>query len=136
MTTVAVISEAGATEADATIVGTGVWVPAEIVDDALGWEIKPEGLCRGDVCVPATAALARDSAGRVDLVTVAAALQRPTLLDADAASIVVGASAADRRGALQGKELPSFSLPDLDGRMHHSDEWRGRKVLLSAFASW
>ena len=135
MTPMTVVSEAGPTETDAHVDGAQVWVAPDVVADALGWEVKPEGLCRGDVCVPA-AASQQDSSGRVDLVAVAHALHRPTLVDAGAASIVVGASAVDRRDALRDKQLPEFSLPDLDGSVHHSDEWRGSKVLLVAFASW
>jgi len=136
MAPVTVISEAGATATDARVDGTRLWVEPGVVAQALGWEVKPEGLCRGEVCVPAAAALREDGSGHVDLVAVAAALHRPTLLDESVASVVVGASAAERRDALRDKQLPQFSLPDLDGRVHHSDEWRGSKVLLAAFASW
>jgi hypothetical protein len=136
MPVMTLISELGATEATVRVDGDRLWVPVDAVTASLGWEVKPEGLCLGDVCVPASGALQRDDEDRVDLVAVAAALHRPALLDTDALSVVVGTSAADRRGALRDRQLPSFTLPDLDGRLHHSDGWLGSKVLLAAFASW
>ena len=66
-----------------TIVGDErIDVAAEIVDgrvlvtrdglaDALGWTLKPEGLCRDDVCVPVRDRDALVVGERVDLVAVA-----------------------------------------------------------------
>ncbi len=45
--------DAGKThELAAQLSGDRVWIAAASLRDALGWELKPEGLCRRDVCVP------------------------------------------------------------------------------------
>lgn len=133
-----VISDRGATSVDVNDDHRDgqVWAAPEVVFEVLGWEVKPQGLCRGEVCVPASSALRPDESGRVDLVAVAEALSRPTLVDASVNSLVVGSSAVDRSAALEGGQLPAFELPDLDGAVHRSEEWLGRKMLLVAFASW
>jgi hypothetical protein len=77
-----------------------------------------------------------DGEGLVDLVAVADQLRQPTIVDADAGVVVMGVSAGDRRQALTGLELREFALPGLDGAVHSITEWRGRKKLLAAFASW
>ena len=136
MAPITVLSEDGTTTVDATIDGARVLVPTDAMRAAIGWELKPEGLCRGDVCVPVFGELAPDADGRVDLVAVSARLRRPTLLDADAAALVIGVSADQRSTALTGMQLPQFTLPDLDGVAHASDSWTGKKKLLVAFASW
>jgi hypothetical protein len=135
MTTLTVISEDGTSEVDAVVDGARVLVAPPAVATAIGWQLKLEGLCRDDVCVPVLGRLPLDD-GRVDLVAAAGVLERPTLLDADADMLVVGVSAADRREALRGLQLPAFVLPDLDGTLHTNDEWRGKKKLLVAFSSW
>jgi thiol-disulfide isomerase/thioredoxin len=38
--------------------------------------------------------------------------------------------------AAVGDRLPSISLPDIDGRQHGLDEWRGRPLLINFFATW
>ena len=136
MTTFTVITEEGARDVDATVGDGGARVEPAAVRDALGWSIEPHGLCRGDVCVPAPDATAVDPAGRVDLVSVAAALGRPVVLDAEAAVVAVGVRAEDRRAALVGLEMPAFTLDDLDGEAQASSQWDGRKRLVVAFASW
>jgi peroxiredoxin len=103
---------------------------------ALGWELKPEGLCRGDLCVPVAHPDTLRVDGRLDLAAVATALGRPLVIDADAAMAAMGLSSGDRRRALEGLEAPDFRLPDLDGRTHGLDEWAGKKKLLVTFASW
>jgi hypothetical protein len=135
MATMTVISDDGATTVDAVAVDGQLLVAPAAITAALGWELKPEGLCRDDVCVPVLGRLAAGDDGRVDLLSAADVLRRPTLLDADAGVLVVGVSAADRGAALTGL-LPAFSLPDLDGVAHATTEWRGKKKLLVAFASW
>ena len=35
-----------------------------------------------------------------------------------------------------GTSAPDFSLPDLAGRLHTLSDYRGKKVLLIAYASW
>jgi hypothetical protein len=140
MTMFTVISDEGATEIDASVDGERVLVAPAALSAAIGWQLKPEGLCRGEVCVPLFGKLEADAEGQVDLVEAAALLRRPTLLDAlldaEAAALVVGVSAEDRRSALTDLRLPTFSLPDLDGVLHASDGWPGKKKLLVAFASW
>ena len=44
--------------------GERVRLAPEVLRDATGWELKPEGLCQGDLCVPVRdrAALADDAA--------------------------------------------------------------------------
>jgi hypothetical protein len=135
MATMTVISDDCATTVDAVAVDGQLLVAPAAITAALGWELKPEGLCRDDVCVPVLGRLAAGDDGRVDLLSAADVLRRPTLLDADAGVLVVGVSAADRGAALTGL-LPAFSLPDLDGVAHATTEWRAKKKLLVAFASW
>ena len=135
-----VITELGATDVDAVVSQGRFLVEPGVLDATLGWRVEPRGLCRGDVCVPLQPSdatrLGPDRDGRIDLQVVAHALARPTLLDDEARVLVVGASAADRRVALRGRQLPLFELPDLDGVIHSSSRWRGHKRLLVAFASW
>ena len=38
--------------AAATAEGGDLWLPASDLPAASGWELRPEGACRGDVCVP------------------------------------------------------------------------------------
>lgn len=104
--------------------------------DALGWEWKPEGLCRGDVCVPVRDPDALVHEDGIDLTAFATALGRPLALDAEAAAAALGTPAAERAAALESLHAPDFTLPDLDGRPHTLSEHRGKKVLLIAYASW
>jgi len=104
--------------------------------DATGWELKPEGLCRGDVCVPVARPEALIVDGRLDVAAVATALGRPVVIDPAAGMAAIGLAADERRRALDGLQAPDFRLPDLDGASHGLEEWRGKKKLLVTFASW
>ena len=102
----------------------------------LGWQLKPEGLCRDDICVPVRDAGSLRVGDRLDVAAVAGALGRPVVIDAAAAMAAMGLDGELRHQALTGLHAPPFSLPDLDGNVHHLAEWRGSKKLLVAFASW
>jgi hypothetical protein len=72
----------------------------------------------------------------VDLAAVAAALGRAAVVDALAGIAAVAMDAEGRRQALDSLRPPAFVLDDLDGHPRRLEEWRGRKKLLVAFASW
>jgi len=50
--------------------------------------------------------------------------------------VAIGSSAEQRRQAREQRQVPLMELPDLTGKLHSTEEWRGRKTLLVAFASW
>jgi hypothetical protein len=104
--------------------------------EALGWELRPEGLCRGDVCAPVRDRAALADERGVDLEAFAAAIDRPLALDAVERAAALGHSAGERGARLRSLEAPDFALPDLSGRLHRLSEHRGKKVLLIAYASW
>ena len=119
-----------------SIAGNQAIVAADALQQLLGWHLEDEGLCRDDVCVPIADRSRIEQGSMVDLVGVADALGRPSLIDADAATVVIGAPAADRSAALRDRRAPDFSLPDLDGVPRTLAGWTGKKRLLVAFASW
>ena len=122
--------------AEGELRGDRPWIESRHLGDAIGWKLEPEGLCRGDVCVPV-----RDRAGmvdgdQVDVAAAAEALGRPALVDTEAATIAIGAPRQDRKRLLADRDAPDFTLPDLDGVERSLSDWGNRKRLLVAFASW
>jgi hypothetical protein len=105
----------------------------------LGWALRPEGLCRDEICVPIRdrRSLVPDEAdGAVDLAAFAAALGRPFADDVEHRVAALGVAAPDRASQLASLEAPDFELPDLSGQIHRLSDHRGKKVLLIAYASW
>lgn len=101
---------------------------------ATGWAIKPEGACRGDVCVPLPAD-ARRPDGRVDVAVAAERLRMPLLHDEPHGVWSLGPASVTGR-ALATAEAPALTLPDVDGNPFDLASLHGRKVLLVAWASW
>ena len=134
--TFTLLDETRATTIDAAVGPDGVRLSPSAVRDALGWELKPQGLCRGEQCrlVPSRDTLVRDDG--LDLVTLAALLDRPLALDTAERTACLGGAAGERANQLRSLEAPDFTLPDLDGRPHSLSGFRGQKVLLVAWASW
>ena len=106
------------------------------VETKLGWVLKPQGLCRGEICVPVSSPEALRSEAGIDLAEFAQALGRPLALDYDERTAAWVDAPTDRRAALESLEAPDFTLPDIEGKLHSLSEHRGKKVLLVAYASW
>jgi hypothetical protein len=123
-------------ELEARVEGLRVWLAPASVESQLGWSLEPEGLCRGPVCVPVRDRGALVSAGQIDLSELARVLGRPLALDLPERAAALGTGLEERRAALAGLEAPDFTLPDLAGRRHTLSAYRGKKVLLIAYASW
>ena len=114
----------------------GVRLAPDAVRATLGWELRPQGLCHGDTCIPVRPELGLLHSDGIDLTALAAVLERPLAVDLVEHMASLGASAAARGARLRSLEAPDFTLPDIDGRLHSMDGQRGRKVLLLAWASW
>ncbi|HEX3793307.1 MAG TPA: TlpA disulfide reductase family protein [Acidimicrobiales bacterium] len=118
-----------------------VWVSSAALPDIVGWSWRPEGLCRGDVCMPITP-MRREAVvdgAQVDLGAVADLVGRVHVLDSsddDLAVVALALNPEHRRQALDDLRAPSFTLPDLAGTTHALSEWHGQKKLLVTFASW
>jgi hypothetical protein len=135
MPPVTIISD-DARSVEATIADDRILLDVDALPAALGWTLKPEGLCRDDTCSPLRDREALFVDGQLDVAAVAAALGRASVVDAPAGIAAVGLDDEQRRGALQMLVAPPFTLPDLDGIPHELSQWRGQKRLLHAFSSW
>ena len=103
---------------------------------ATGWSLRPEGLCRGDVCFPVRdrATIMRD--GAISLRGVADLLGRPLAYEPDPPVAVLGEAPATVGASLASGRAPNFALPDLDGGTIELDVFAGRKRMLFAWSSW
>jgi peroxiredoxin len=108
--------------------------PADL-ELATGWVLRPEGLCRGDVCVPVRSDRLSTDDG-VDLAVFAEIMQRPFAFEPAPAIAVLGDAAADRAEEMATLHAPDFTLPDVDGGEITLGEHSGRKRVLLAWASW
>jgi hypothetical protein len=100
-----------------------------------GWAIKPEGACKGEVCVPLSpAALTTD--GRLDVGVVSERLGMPIVTDHERGLSALGPETAVTGRFLTTAVAPELELPDADGNLFKLSSLHGQKVLLIAWASW
>jgi hypothetical protein len=99
--------------------------PAEL-ESRTGWTVKPEGACRGEVCVPLPEPFdVRELARRLGM---ALARDEPHGLYA------LGPESGGH--ALASAQLPEIVLPDRHGEDFALRSLRGTKVFMIAWASW
>jgi hypothetical protein len=122
-------------EADPT---NGLWLSAADFKRVSGFELKPEGFCKGELCypVPPTRKAEFENGGRHNLAALADLIGQPMVADEAHRVWCFGEASANRKRALTSLEAPDFALPDLDGEMHSLSEHRGKKILLVSWASW
>jgi hypothetical protein len=96
---------------------------------ATGWEIKPEGACKADVCVPL------DSSDDFDLMATAGRLGMAVVADPEAGLWAIGPESLGGR-ALVSAEAPELTLDDLEGHEFRLTSLRGQKVVLVAWAPY
>ena len=109
--------------------------PAELREKT-GWALKPEGLCRGDVCVPFRADDSSGFGASIDLAAAAPRLGMPLLHDEAHGLWALGPQAEPGGRFLTDARFPDITLPDLDGRPFSFSSLLGRKVVMVAWASW
>jgi hypothetical protein len=133
------LTDYGVTEAPAgTGAGDELWLDRDTAARATGWALKPEGLCKDDICVPVPAGEARHfvRGSEVNLAAFWRHMGKPAAHDAGGTVWALGEAAADRSLRLASLEAPDFELPDLEGRTHRLSDQRGKRVFLVSWASW
>jgi hypothetical protein len=100
---------------------------AEAFHAGTGWEIKPEGACKGEVCVPLPDGYsATSTAERLGMAVV----------HDDAAGVwALGPESLNGR-ALTTATAPELVLNDLDGNEFRLSSLRGKKVVLVSWAPY
>ncbi len=139
VTTATVLYEGREARSDrARFDGDELWLPLSELKAVSGWELKPEGVCREETCVPVPdarrQALIRDE--QFNLTEFARQIEQPVAHDEKNAVWYYGPPAWEWRSRLASRMAPDFALADLSGSMHTLSELKGKKVFLLFWASW
>jgi hypothetical protein len=100
--------------------------PAELAART-GWEVKPEGACKADRCVPLPA-------GGLDARVLSERLGMALVADERHGLWALGPEGGAR--ALLSARMPDLELPDRHGRPFSLRSLRGTRIVMVAWASW
>ncbi len=137
------LSSGGVTTlAHGVVSGDELWLRPADLAAATGWEIKPEGVCRDEACLPLTEGLSgqlwRDHGGErwFNLSAFARHAGQPVAAERSVRVWSLGPPAYERQRRASSDVAPAFTLPDFDGRPHSLADYAGKKVFLLTWASW
>ena len=119
-----------------------LWITMADLKRATGFVVKPQGVCREQLCFP----LPKDrkaefvsKKGRVswfNLTAFARLVKQPVAADEKNAAWYFGPRPDARDSYIASLDAPDFTLPDANGKMHSLSDFKGKKVLLITWASW
>ncbi len=119
-----------------------LWITLADLKRATGFVLKPQGVCREELCFPLpkarrTAFLTkRGQTEWFNLSEFARLLRQPVARDAENAVWYFGPRAEAQNNLVTSLGAPDFTLPDAQGKPRSLREFRGKKVLLLTWASW
>ena len=119
-----------------------LWITTADLKRATGFVIKPQGVCRDELCFPlpknrkAAFVKKQGSTQWFNLSEFARLIGQPIASDHKNDVWCFGPRAAEQNGYITSLEAPDFTLPDMNGRQHSLKDFRGKKLLLITWASW
>ncbi|OLC82271.1 MAG: hypothetical protein AUH72_07190 [Acidobacteria bacterium 13_1_40CM_4_65_8] len=111
-----------------------LWIRKADLPRVNDFEVKPQGACRADICVPIPKDMMRGD--YFDVTAFARKVGQSVVADADARVWSLGEIPMLRGGFLESRVAPDFTVPDRGGRPVHLSHFRGKKVLVITWASW
>ncbi len=111
-----------------------LWVHKTDLPRINEFEVKPQGACRGDVCIPISKDLQRGQ--WFNLTGFAHKVNETVVADAGTHTWSFGEIPVVRGAFLNSRIAPDFAVPDRKGRIVHLNDFRGKKVLVLTWASW
>jgi hypothetical protein len=109
-----------------------LWVRAADLPRINEFELKPQGACRADLCIPISKDL--KSGEWFNLSGFARRIRQTCVADSGVWSF--GEIPVMRGAFYQSRIAPDFAVPDRKGRVVHLSDFRGKKVLVVTWASW
>ncbi|HJT92388.1 MAG TPA: TlpA disulfide reductase family protein [Mycobacterium sp.] len=116
--------------------GDRVFVPESELRRISGWQLKRQGLCRGDACVLVAGRGTLGPDGWIDVAALGEAVGQPVAVEAVAGLAVIGRPAAERAETLSSLAAPDVRLPTVAGSQASVGDFSGCKRLVVSFASW
>jgi hypothetical protein len=109
-----------------------LWVRKTDLPKINDFEVKPQGACRADLCIPIPKSLLKGDyfnlsgfAQRIGQVTVA-----------DSGVWSFGEIPVLRGSFTESRMAPDFAVADRKGKIVHLNDFKGKKVLVVTWASW
>lgn len=119
-----------------------LWITLADLKRATGFENKPKGVCRAELCFPLPKARKdaflnkQGNTTWFNLTEFARLVRQPVAFDAEQSTWFFGPRADEQNGFVATLKAPDFALPDMNGKLHSLSDYRGKKVLLLTWASW
>ena len=119
-----------------------LWVMPADLPRVNGFELKPEGACLEELCVPvrqdrdSELFVTRAGQGWFNVTGLARGLQQAYAVDHEHRVWSLGQIPVTRTRFLNAAVAPDFELPNRDGELVRLSDFRGKKVLVVTWASW
>ena len=111
-----------------------LWVRKRDLPRINDFELKPQGACRADLCIPIPKSMIRGD--YFNLTAFAKKAGQPVVAEPGARVWSLGEMQALGGGFVTSRVAPDFAVPDRAGRPVHLSQFRGKKVLVVTWASW
>lgn len=121
-----------------TFKGDGLLIRPDDLSRVNGFELKPEGACFKDICIPMNDDLLVEQDGRqwFDLVAFADLLGQPYVADKQSRVWSFAEIPAKREGMLVNAMAPEFEVKDRQGKVVRMADFKGKKALIVTWSSW
>lgn len=119
-----------------------LWVKPEDLTRINDFELKPQGACFEELCVPviqnrdSDMFVTRQGQGWFNVTGLADKLQQAWAADYDEGVFSFGVMPMERQSFFRGGMAPDFELMGRDGELVSLSDFRGKQVLLLTWASW
>ena len=118
----------------------GLWVTPSDLTRINGFELKPQGACFEELCIPVKEGgdLLISEAGKqwFNLEAFAVLLQQAYVVDTDTNTYSFGEIPAKRQSLLENAMAPDFELTDREGKVIRMADYKGKKALIITWSSW
>jgi peroxiredoxin len=115
-----------------------LWIAAADFSRIFDMQLKPEGVCYGDVCLPIPKGQRERlfQGASVDALGLAKLLDQAVAAEPKASAWAFGPVPARQRTLFESAAAPDFELTDRKGKKIRLSDYRGKKVFLFTWASW
>ena len=111
-----------------------LWIRKRDLPRVNSFELKPQGACRADLCIPIPKDMVRGD--YFNLTAFAKKAGQPVVVEPGARVWSFGEMQALGGGLASSRIAPDFDVPDRLGRPVHLAGFRGKKALVVTWASW